>query len=217
MHAAAIVLDIPEKTLLARNEQRKDRNLPAKTIKRQYADSQKSIKSLKKEGFRFVYIFHETDVENLKIAYTKLWNDKATEHGPFDIIGDVHGCCDELEELLSLLGYRNPRNHDEKLERYLNGRNVQITHGLETTVGELDRESDTFKGKLREFLSSLASYYRLDDGKLVVAHAGIRQEYIGRASSRIREFCLYGDTNGDKDDYGLPVRLDWANDYRGNA
>ncbi|MBI3407499.1 MAG: hypothetical protein HY040_03980 [Planctomycetes bacterium] len=34
-----------------------------------------------------------------------LYNDKRNEHGPFDIIGDVHGCCDELEELLRQLSY----------------------------------------------------------------------------------------------------------------
>lgn len=31
--------------------------------------------------------------------------DKRGEHGPFDIIGDVHGCADELFELLDRLGY----------------------------------------------------------------------------------------------------------------
>jgi len=61
------------------------------------------------------------------------------------------------------------------------------------------------------------SHYRLDGGNLVAAHAGIRQEYIGRASARIRDFCLYGDTTGGTDDLGMPVRLDWAEDYRGDA
>ncbi|MCB0014243.1 MAG: hypothetical protein KDE34_20160, partial [Anaerolineales bacterium] len=31
------------------------------------------------------------------------------------------------------------------------------------------------------------------------------------------EFALYGDTTGERDEYGLPVRLDWAADYRGRA
>ena len=31
--------------------------------------------------------------------------DRRGEAGPFDIIGDVHGCADELEELLANLGY----------------------------------------------------------------------------------------------------------------
>lgn len=262
VHVVAIVLNIPEKTLLTRNAQRPDRKLSAKTIAAQSAALRKSIKSLKKEGFRFVFVLSEDDVEAAEIVYTKLWNDKTNEHGPFDIIGDVHGCCDELEELLSRLGYKEtdsgyahpegrkavfigdltdrgprnadtlklvmrmvyagnafcvPGNHDNKLERYLNRRNVQISHGLEMTIAELEKEEGSFKGEVRKFLSSLVSHYRLDDGKLVVAHAGIRQEYIGRASARIREFCLYGDTTGETDDLGLPVRLDWAEDYRGDA
>ena len=57
----------------------------------------------------------------------------------------------------------------------------------------------------------------LDDGKLVVAHAGMKEAWQGRASSRVREFALYGETTGETDDYGLPVRHDWAAEYRGRA
>src|SRR5580704_6303696 len=34
-----------------------------------------------------------------------LWNNLKSEHGPFDVIGDVHGCFDELVDLLTRLGY----------------------------------------------------------------------------------------------------------------
>ena len=39
-----------------------------------------------------------------------LWNNRKHEHGPFDIIGDVHGCFDELCELLRKLGYEARRS-----------------------------------------------------------------------------------------------------------
>lgn len=264
LHAVAIVLNISEETLLKRNEERQDRKITSATIKRHSDLVKSSIKSLKKEGFRFVYVIDEEIVDEVEISYTKLWNDKRELHGPFDIIGDIHGCYDELVELLRKLGYEKntasgfyrhpggrtavfvgdltdrgpknvetlklvmdmvgsgnalcvPGNHDNKLERYLNGRNVQISHGLELTVKELDEQCGEFKKQVRDFLSGLISHYCLDDGRLVVSHAGIKQEYIGRASGRVREFCLYGDTTGETDDLGLPVRLDWAEDYRGES
>src|SRR5688572_14927294 len=34
--------------------------------------------------------------------------------GPFDIIGDVHGCFEELQELLVLLGYKIERTADDR-------------------------------------------------------------------------------------------------------
>src|SRR5206468_2519551 len=63
----------------------------------------------------------------------------------------------------------------------------------------------------------LISHYVLDDGKLVVAHAGLRQEMQGRASGRVRDFALYGETTGETDEFGLPVRYNWAAEYRGRA
>lgn len=110
-----------------------------------------------------------------------------------------------------------PGNHDVKLARHLFGKNVQLTHGLDRTVEEIDRESDEFKEEAKEFLDSLVSHYVLDNGRLVVAHAGLKDEYIGRGSMRVRDFCLYGEATGEIDEYGLPVRMDWASDYRGKA
>ena len=205
-----------------------------------------------------------------------LWNDKRDEHGPFDIIGDVHGCCDELEALLARLGYvearldcddplwgdrtfvhpegrkavfvgdlvdRGPRildtvrlvrnmvvhgsalcvpgNHDMKLMRKLRGKNVQITHGLADTLAEIDALPDEVRGpfckELADFLDGLVSHYVLDDGKLVVAHAGMKEEMQGRGSGKVRDFALYGETTGETDEFGLPVRFNWAAEYRGQA
>lgn len=263
VHAAAIVLNIPEAVMLERNRSRPERNFPDRVIKQHCREVKRSIKALKREGFRFVYVINSLEqLENTEIVRVKLWNDKKDEHGPFDIIGDIHGCCDELELLLDKLGYirvegvyahpegrkaaflgdfcdrgnRNadvlrlvmdmvragnaiavPGNHDVKLLKYLRGKSVAMTHGIDKTVAEIEERGDAFKSETAEFIDSLISHYVLDDGKLVISHAGLRQEYIGRGSARVREFCLYGETTGETDSYGLPVRLDWAADYRGRA
>ncbi len=263
VHAAAIVLNLPEEIMQERNKARPERNLPERVIRQHCRDVRRSIKGLKREGFRFVYVINSLEqLENTEIVRVRLWNDRKDEHGPFDIIGDIHGCCDELELLLQKLGYvknegvfshpdgrkaaflgdfcdrgnRNadvlrlvmdmvktgnaiavPGNHDVKLLKYLRGKRVAMTHGIDKTIAELDAQGDEFKAEAAEFLDSLISHYVLDDGKLVIAHAGLKQNYIGRGSARVREFCLYGETTGEMDSYGLPVRLDWAADYRGRG
>lgn len=263
VHAVAIVLDIPEKILLERNSQRDNRRLPERIVRNHRTKLRQSIKNLKREGFRYVFVLKQEDIDDTEIVRTKLWNDKRDLHGPFDIIGDVHGCCTELEKLLRKLGYvKNPENifysptgrkalflgdfcdrgdrntdvlklvismvnsgnalavvgnHDVKLVKYLRGRKVQLTHGLEKTVEEINSCSDDFRKEVCGFLDGLISHYVLDSGRLVIAHAGIKEKYIGRGSGRIREFCLYGDVTGENDEYGLPVRLDWTEDYTGNA
>ena len=73
------------------------------------------------------------------------------------------------------------------------------------------------KEDVREFLYSLISHYILDNGKLAVAHAGIKEEMQGRGSGAVRSFCLYGETTGEIDEFGLPVRYNWASEYRGKA
>ena len=107
-----------------------------------------------------------------------------------------------------------PGNHDVKLLRKLGGKDVQITHGLGETLEQLD--ADPVDG-LPEFLKDLTSHVVLDGGRLVVAHAGMLERYQGRSSRRVRAFALFGDTTGETDEWGLPVRLDWAADYRGRA
>ena len=263
VHAAAIVLNLPEELLQERNKARPERNFPERVIRQHCRDVKNSIKKLKQEGFRFVYVINSLDqLENTEVIRTKLWNDKKDEHGPFDVIGDIHGCCDELELLLGRLGYartdrgyvhpegrkaaflgdfcdRGPRNadvlrlvmdmvksgsaiavpgnHDVKLLKHLRGKSIAMTHGIDKTIAELESQGEDFKAEVAEFIDGLISHYVLDDGKLVISHAGLKQEYIGRGSARVREFCLYGETTGETDEFGLPVRLDWAADYRGRA
>jgi len=263
-HAVAIVLNVPEKVCRERNESRSGRDFGPHVVTRQSQQLKSSLKSLRKEGFRYVHVLTQEDMDDVEIVRTPLWSDKKSESGPFDIIGDVHGCYDELCALFDKLGYkvdkenhtaipplgrkaifvgdlcdRGPKNvdvlrlvmtmvtsgvayavagnHDVKLLRKLKGANVQITHGLDVTVAELETQSKECITEITEFLDGLRSHYVFDMGKLVVAHAGLIEKYQGRASGRVRSFCLYGDTTGETDEYGLPVRLPWARDYRGKA
>ncbi len=106
-------------------------------------------------------------------------------------------------------------NHDDKLARLLAGRNVKIADGLEETKAKLDSEDDEFGTRTREFLNGMASHYVLDEGKLVVTHAAIREDLMNRASGEVREFCLYGETNDEKTEDGFKVRTyGWVKDYR---
>ncbi|NLF09758.1 MAG: polynucleotide kinase-phosphatase [Pirellulaceae bacterium] len=273
----ALVFNLPEKVCEQRNRERTDRNFGSHVIRQQRSQLRRSIRGLKREGFSHVFIFDTPEeVEAAVIERTRLWNDKRDDHGPFDIIGDVHGCGDELESLLQTLGYvpverngdsaiwgnrsyrhpegrkavflgdladRGPRivdtlrlvrnmtadgcalcvpgNHDMKLLRKLRGKNVQITHGLGETVAEIDAlpegVREPFTKEAAEFVDVLISHYVFDDGKLVVAHAGMKEEMQGRGSGKVREFALYGETTGETDEFGLPVRCNWAAEYRGRA
>ncbi|MBM4085703.1 MAG: polynucleotide kinase-phosphatase, partial [Planctomycetes bacterium] len=255
----AIVFDLAAKLCEERNRQRPERDFGPHVIRQQHSQMRRSMRRLEREGFRHVFMLHtEDEVNAAEVERQPLWNNLRHEHGPFDIIGDVHGCHDELAELLGKLGYvggtpppgrkaiflgdltdRGPKvcevlrlvmqmvgagaalcvpgNHDMKLVRKLRGKNVHLTHGLAETLARLDKESPEFREQVLAFLDDLVSHYVLDDGKLVVAHAGMKEEMQGRGSGAVRDFALYGETTGETDDYGLPVRCDWAADYRGKA
>ena len=265
----AIVFNTPAKICQERNAARPDRDLKPHVIRQQHQQLRRSLHNLKREGFRqFLYVMSTPKtVESARVERQPLWSNRTDEQGPFDIIGDIHGCFDELVELLQKLGYkisiqpdRNitveppegrkavfvgdyvdrgpkvaevlrlimqmhetgaalcvPGNHDIKLVRALRGRNVKPTHGLAESLAQLAEESTEFKTQVAEFLDGLVSHYVLDNGKLVVAHAGMKAELQGRASGRVREFAMYGETTGETDEFGLPIRLNWAEEYRGAA
>jgi len=261
----AIVLDLPEAICQERNRTRPDRDFGPHVVRNQRSQLHKSLRGLQREGFRRVWVLRSPEeVEAAEIERAPLWTDRRSEHGPFDVIGDIHGCYAELTELLRELGYEVaangfevdppdgrraifvgdygdrgpdtpavlrlvmsmaeagtaiclPGNHDVKLVRKLKGRDVQITHGLAETLDQLKSESDEFREQIRDFLDGLVSHVVLDDGKLVVAHAGMKQAYQGRSSGRVRDFALFGETTGETDEFGLPIRLQWASEYRGDA
>ncbi|BAY47034.1 metallophosphoesterase [Scytonema sp. HK-05] len=284
----AIALNLPEELCHQRNQQRSDRQFGPHVVRRHTQCLRRSLRGLEREGFRYVYVLNsQEEIEAVEIERQPLWNNRKYEHGPFDIIGDIHGCCDELEILLQKLGYekdtetkkvaevaevisfspsslhfptyyhpegrkavflgdlldRGPRildtvklvrnmvaagtaicvpgNHENKLLRKLRGKNVKVNHGLEQTLAEIEALPEDirkpFTKELYEFLDSLVSHYVLDAGRLVVAHAGLKQEMQGRGSGAVREFALYGETTGEIDEFGLPVRYNWAAEYRGEA
>jgi len=259
----AIVFDIPERLCQDRNQGRPDRTFGPHVIRQQRSQMERSLRGLQKEGFRHVFVLKPEDVDTVEIERQPLWNNRKADHGPFDIIGDVHGCGDELEELLTTLAYapdatgvwrhpegrravfvgdlvdRGPRipdvlrivmgmvagesaycvpgNHDMKLMRKLRGRDVQLTHGLADSVEQLERETPEFRKQVSDFLDDLVSHYVFDDGKLVVAHAGMKEEMQGRGSGKVRDFALFGETTGESDEFGLPIRYNWAAEYRGQA
>ncbi|MGD9645161.1 MAG: polynucleotide kinase-phosphatase [Pirellulales bacterium] len=274
----AIVLNPPERVCQDRNRDRPDRDFGPHVVVQQRSQLRRSLRGLGREGFRHVFVLESpAEIDAAVVERVPLWNDRQHESGPFDIIGDVHGCCDELEALLGELGYqplvsnnpslpamptyvhpagrravfvgdlvdRGPRildtlalvrnmvaagtahcvpgNHDVKLLRKLQGRQVQITHGLAQTLAELaalniaDDERTALAEELVKFLDGLVSHYVFDGGRLVVAHAGLKEEMQGRGSGRVRDFALYGETTGETDEFGLPVRHNWAAEYRGAA
>ena len=139
-----------------------------------------------------------------------------TDRGPesIKVIKTVH------ELIKKDLAYYVPGNHCNKLYRFFLGNKVQITHGLETTVAEyeaLDRkEQQKIRRSFMQLYENAPLYKILDDGKLVMAHAGISEELIGKQNSRVKTFVLYGDITGEKHDDGSPVRKDWALDYKGD-
>lgn len=257
----AWVLDVPEQTLLARDKTR-EQPRGRQRVKSQYSQFKRSLRGLREEGFDFTYMLKEPEA----VQFVRRDNPLLADIGAgIDVIGDIHGCYDEMLELLGELGYaadeaglyrhpagrmlvsvgdvmsRGPRsldtmifwkrhvdagiarmtdsNHGWKIARYLSGRNVTLSHGDENIAAELrllEEEAGTeaaaaLKEELKQFLLSAPSHLVMcRDGvrRLVIAHAGIRDEYIGRQSRRVQDFCRYGDTDG-MDAAGAPVRKEW--------
>jgi protein phosphatase len=188
------------------------------------------------------------------------------ERGPFDIVGDVHGCLDELVALLKIMNYRVRRagkgfqvtppagrrlalvgdlvdrgpaapgvlrlvmgmaqrgaalcvagNRDAELARALRGHAVRVTRGMTRTLEQLAKEPKSFRAAVADFLDGLPGHLVLDEGRLVIAHAGLEASLQGRTSAAARAFALHGDVTGEKDAAGLPVRRNWAAKYRGKA
>ncbi len=266
----AIVFNLAERVCHERNRGRSDRDFGPHVIRQQTQQMRRSLRGLEREGFRHVFVLSTPEeVDAAEIVRQPLWNNLKQEHGPFDIIGDVHGCYDELVSLLRQLDYqitsspqapenvtiqppegrkavflgdlvdRGPKipdvlrlvmgmveagtafcvpgNHELKLMRRLRGKDVQITHGLADSLAQLEKEPEDFQHRVGNFIDDLVSHYVLDEGRLVVAHAGMKESMQGRGSGKVRDFALYGETTGETDEFGLPVRYNWAAEYRGKA
>ncbi|MEY9215229.1 AAA family ATPase [Thermobifida halotolerans] len=264
----AVVLDVPHDLVRERTQNRADRVLGGDVTTRQLRDLRHTLRNLDREGFRRVHVLRDPEEVAAAVVRTeRLPSDRTDLRGPFDIVGDVHGCRAELEALLTELGYRLSRdgrgrptgahhpgrtavfvgdlvdrgpdspgvlrlvmgmvadgdalcvsgNHENRLVRALRGRATRTAHGLKETLEQLAAEPEEFRARVLDFCAGLESHYVLDGGNLVVAHAGLKEAYQGRDSGRVRAFALYGETTGEVDAYGLPVRLPWARDYRGRA
>lgn len=266
----ALVLNIDPDLCHERNQGRANRDFGPHVARNHSKALRRGLRGLQKEGFRQVHIMNApAEVDALEIAREPLWTDLRHDEGPFDIIGDIHGCFDELTDLLTRLGYdldpyasgeallsarhpegrrvyfvgditdRGPRNvdclrlvmgmcaegsghcvmgnHDFKLSKWLKGRDVKQTHGLDQTVAELSACSEVFRKQVNDFIYDLRSHAWLAGGRLVVAHAGLKAEMHGRGSAAVRSFAMFGETTGEVDEFGLPVRLEWAREYRGEA
>ena len=88
----AIVIDLPEKVCHERNKDRPDRDFGPHVIPQQAQQMRRSIRGLEREGFRHVFVLSSLDaVETAAIERQPLWNNRRDDHGPFDIIGDIHG------------------------------------------------------------------------------------------------------------------------------
>jgi protein phosphatase len=269
---SAIVIDLDEDTCQKHNLARPGRTVPADIIASHRKQLARALEALSSEGIRNVHVLRSAEeIESVTIERVRLWVDRRDARGPFDVIGDVHGCYEELLALLTLLGYhiihqpdvnglpavvvepppdrkavfvgdfgdRGPDspavyrlvmamvragnalcvmgNHDNKLLRKLRGHDVQLSHGLAVTLEQLAKEPPELGEEIGAFLEGLVNHYVLDHGKLVVAHAGLHEDLQGRVSAKVRSFALFGDTTGEKDDYGLPIRRNWAEEYRGRA
>ena len=108
-------------------------------------------------------------------------------------------------------------NHDIRLADALRGEPVEPGHGLESSLGQLAAESIAVREEVAEFLAGLPGHLVLDDGRLVVAHAGLEERHHGSDSSAARDAAIHGAYTGDFDDRAMPVRDDWASGYRGAA
>ena len=267
----AIVIDPGISVCVERNSGRPDRAFGVGVVQRMTAEIRRGLRGLQREGFRQVWKLDSVaEIDAALVKRKPLWTDKRDDSGPFDIIGDVHGCADELQALLTTLGYRidwamtggersvvvsppagrkavflgdlvdrGPNspdclriamsmvaagtgyciqgNHERKFGRWLAGRKVTIAHGLQQTIDQYEGSDRGFKETVQPFVDDLRSHLWLDGGRLAVAHAGLKAEMIGRGSGAVREFALYGETTGEIDEFGLPVRADWAANYRGDT
>jgi len=269
----AVVLDFSAEVCHARNQERRaERPFGPEVTQRHADDLKRSFDRLETEGVRRVHVLRsEAEVGAVRFERQRLPVNRRDERGPFDIVGDVHGCMGELLLLLVKLGYRMRRavedgrafwrathpagrklvfvgdlgdrgpdtpgvyrlvtdaaargmafcvlgNHDDKLRRWFESpERVTLTHGLARSVEQFAAEPPAFRDRVRTFLTDLPSHLVLDGGAVVVAHAGLPAEMHGRVSGAVRAFALYGDTTGESDEFGLPVRLNWAAHYRGRA
>jgi protein phosphatase len=190
------------------------------------------------EGWSGVVFFGDVDPDLLPVVRYTL-PPPLPFPGPFDVVGDVHGCLEELDLLLDRLGYRAPNdagervhpegriavlvgdfgdrgpdsagvfrrvmamhargsalavpgNHCIKLLHYLRGNHVDVRSGLGDTLRDLDRAGQPFRERVREFLGGLPRHLVLASGRLVVFHAALPRDRVGRDDEATEAQIIYG-------------------------
>ncbi len=266
----AVVLALPLDECLRLNAARVGRVVPESVVREQHADMMGSLSRLDEEGFHHALVIESAaDAAGATLAREPLACDRRDLAGPFDIVGDVHGCFAELVDLMGALGWQDlpaagsrparspshpggrtfvflgdlvdrgpgivealelarlmveagtalwvPGNHERKVVRHVRGKAVKVRHGLEQTLEQMGREPASFATDFAARVEGLPEHLVLDGGRLVVAHAGMREGLQGRWGGAVRSFAFYGQTTGETDEYGLPIRHPWAKEYHGSA
>lgn len=262
---AAVIFAFASEVCKQRNRQRVERSVPEEIIERQSEELRVSLQEVRREGFERIYEIKDKDAA-VEVERLPLPCDQRAERGPFDIIGDVHGCFQELVALLGRLGYGLkadsatldivrassrrliflgdlvaqgpeprrvvelvmtlvesgaalclPGDCDAGFAEWLRDQQGSVMHSLRDTVEQFASEPPEVRHRVRSFIESLPSHYVLDGGRLVVAHAGLKETMQGRSSRQVRDFALYGETTGTVERWMDPARFDWVARYRGRA
>ncbi len=267
--AVAIALALPVETCLAHDAER-GRRVGRAVIARQALRLGPALERLRLEGFAAVHVITSAaGARRARVAASApLPCDRRNDEGPFDIIGDVHGCASELVRLLRRLGYRRasprapfrhperrravfvgdlvdrgprvvqavrivmrmsaagtalcvPGNHDISFLDCLNVVMDRVSPGTLKTIRQIEAlpaaDRRRFLAQFQDFLLGLPPHLVLHGGRLAVAHAGITPENFGQTTPEARRLAIFGQTTGERDHFGLPVRVKWAAGYRGRA
>lgn len=140
-------------------------------------------------------------------------------------LGDLVGHGPQPVEVLRLVmdavdagtAYAVPGNHDARLLEWLRsgGGGSSPDPQLAAAVAET---AAGFREQLETFLHSSVSHYVLDEGRLVVAHAGLKEELQGRGSAAVRSFAIHGEWQ-DECEHLAPLGgpPEWVATYQGRA
>jgi protein phosphatase len=163
--------------------------------------------SKKPEGSFYTYSISHP--ENRRLVFLGDLIDRGPSVG--EVVHFVYNVCQEGN------AFCLPGNHENKFLRHLYNHKEKATPEIEASIQSIKKLPNGFVDKLHTFIYRLHHHYLFDGGKLVVAHAGLPEYFHGRDSKKIRDFALYGDTNGERDANGFPIRRNWAKDYSGEA
>lgn len=112
----AVLFDVSRDRCLENNESR-DREVPEKAIYNHHERFQEQKERIQEEeSFDEVFVVDEETVDDVIVRMRNV-NVQQDYDGALDIIGDVHGCLDELTSLLEKLGYERTEDgyaHPEK-------------------------------------------------------------------------------------------------------